>query len=199
MEEEKRVEMNHAWTLKLEDSLKEMLKDPAISGELDPRHTERTPERVAKMYLEMFHGAEKDPNSVLTTMFPSDSDEMVSLYDMDFVSYCAHHLLPFYGKAHFAYVPDGKIIGLSKIPRLIQLLSARPQVQENLCAQIADTFYSKISCRGVAVCLDAVHTCMFARGVKTLAITRTTALRGVFLNGTGAKAEFMSGIKTKER
>lgn len=197
--EETRLEMAHPWALNLENALAAMVRDPAIVGGLDPAHVANTPARVARMYREMFEGATRDPREVLTTTFPSDGDEMVSLYDMDFVSYCAHHLLPFYGKAHFAYIPNGRIIGLSKIPRLIKLLSARPQVQENLCAQIADSFMEIIQPRGVAVCLDAVHSCMFARGVKALANTRTTALRGIFLDQGHAKEEFMAAIQPKER
>lgn len=179
----------------LHAGIAQMLSRPSIAKSLDPAHLAGTPTRVCKMYREIFWGCDVEPSSALNTAFPARSDEMVSLYDMEFVSHCAHHLLPFYGKAHFAYIPNGEIVGLSKIPRLIDILAARPQVQENLCEQIADVFAETLKPRGVAVCLDAVHTCMFTRGAKKLSITRTTALRGLFLTESHAKAEFLAGIR----
>lgn len=175
-----------------------MLRQPHIHGSIHHAHIHSTPNRVCKMFEEVFWGTKVDPRTTLTTAFPAKNDEMVSLYGMEFVSHCAHHLLPFYGRAHFAYIPNGKIIGLSKIPRLIDILAARPQVQEALCEQIAQTFQEVIQPRGVAVCLDAIHTCMFTRGAKKLATTRTTALRGLFLDMGHAKEEFMSGIRRIE-
>lgn len=188
-------ESQKGWQSKLHDAVREMLDDLDPSGQIGKEHYHGTPRRVAKMFPEMFWGLSVDPASALNTAFPSKGDEMVSLYDMEFCSYCAHHLLPFYGKAHFAYIPNGQIIGLSKIARLLKILSARPQVQENLCSEMADVFMKTLKPKGVAVCMDAVHSCMFARGVRTGAVTRTTALRGLFTEHPHAKTEFMHGIK----
>lgn len=183
------------WQIKMAEAVQEMLRDLDPCGRGGREHYQGTPRRVATMYPEMFWGLSVDPASVLNTAFASSGDEMVALYDMEFCSYCAHHLLPFYGKAHFAYIPNGKIIGLSKIPRLLKILAARPQVQENLCSEMADVFMKTLDPKGVAVCMDAVHSCMFARGVRTGALTRTTALRGLFTQHPHAKTEFLQGVK----
>jgi len=172
----------------------DMLHQPYILETIGAEHIAGTPDRIVKMYDEIFAGCKINPASVLTTSFPSSGDEMVCQYDMEFISHCAHHLLPFFGKAHFAYIPNGRIIGLSKIPRLIGVLSARPQVQEKLCAEIAEEFMKAMNPLGVAVCLEAVHTCMFTRGIRKLAVTRTTAVRGIFAEHPHAKEEFLKPI-----
>lgn len=182
------------WTIALEEGVRQMLDQPDILNTIGLDHIQNTPARVAKMYREIFWGCKVNPASVLTTCFPTEGDEMVSQYDMEFISHCAHHLLPFFGRAHFAYIPNGRIIGLSKIPRLIGVLAARPQVQEKLCAEIADEFMAAVNPKGVAVCLEAVHTCMFTRGVRKRAVTRTTALRGIFETQPHAKEEFLKPI-----
>lgn len=187
------------WTQYLRSAMQGMLAQPCIEATTDPAHTKGTPDRVVRLYQQVFWGCEVDAASTLNTLFPSRRDEMVSLYDMDFLSWCSHHLLPFYGKAHFAYIPNGNLVGLSKIPRLIEALAARPQVQEVLTDQICAIFDNTVKPYGVAVCLDAVHSCMFARGVRKLAITRTTALRGAFLEKPHAKEEFFAGIERIRR
>lgn len=178
----------------LKEGISLMLHQPYIHATIGEDHIGGTPDRIVKMYDEIFAGCKTDPASVLTTSFPSSGDEMVCQYDMEFISHCAHHLLPFFGKAHFAYIPNGRIIGLSKIPRLIGVLSARPQVQEKLCAEIADEFQKAMEPLGVAVCLEAIHTCMFTRGIKKLAVTRTAAVRGIFAEQSHAKEEFLKPI-----
>jgi GTP cyclohydrolase I len=185
---------------RLEAALAEFLySSPWLLRTIGEEHLLGTPSRVVRMYYELFSGCLVDPQTALNTVFPSASDEMVTIYDIPVTSVCAHHLLPFYGRAHFAYIPNGHIVGLSKIPRLIKNLAKRPQVQENLTCQIADEFMrSQVAPRGVAVCIDAVHTCMTARGVEKPAVTRTTALRGLFMSQDKAAKEFLNGVRRLE-
>lgn len=174
--------------------------DGWLTGAIDPVHLRDTPERVVRMYEELFSGASEDPQSALSTIFPGGGEEMVTVYDIPMASVCAHHILPFYGRAHVGYIPrDGQVIGLSKIPRLVDVLSRRPQVQESLTSQIADHLMeSKLRPRGAVVCIDAVHTCMACRGIRTPAVTRTTAIRGVFRDEPSALSEFLKAVKRLE-
>ncbi len=154
-----------------------------------------TPERVARMYEEMFAGLRKDPNTVLRKTFTEKYDEMVLVRDIGFESMCEHHLLPFFGQAHIAYLPNGTIVGLSKLARAVEVLSRRPQVQERMTEELADLIMNELDARGVGVVLEASHTCMAIRGVrKPGAICATSAMRGVFQSNLSTRSEFMALI-----
>ncbi len=173
------------------------VQQPHLLAAAGQDHVQDTPKRVVKAFSEFFAGAGVDPKSVLRTEFPSEAhDQMVVIKDIEVVSFCSHHLLPFYGVAHFGYIPKKKIVGLSKVPRLISLLAARPQVQERLSDQIVQCFMDHVNPRGCGIIIECVHTCMAVRGVQKRATTRTTSLRGVFqdhhvkqefLQSTGAR------------
>jgi GTP cyclohydrolase I len=164
-------------------------EDPEREGLRD------TPDRVARMYAEMFAGLHKDPREFLQKTFTQKYDEMVLVKDIGFAAMCEHHLLPFLGKAHVAYLPKGKIVGLSKIPRVVRVLSHRPQVQERMTEQIADLLMEELDARGVGVILEASHTCMTMRGVRQAqTICTTSAMRGVFKDNPSTRAELMSLI-----
>lgn len=140
-----------------------------------------TPERVARMYEELFSGMEADPAEPLSKVFRVDNDEMVLEKDIVFYSMCEHHMLPFYGKAHIAYVPEGRVAGLSKLARTVEIYARRLQIQERMTGQIADALMTHLMPRGVMVALEAEHMCMTMRGVKKPGSrTVTTAARGVF-------------------
>lgn len=186
------------WERMIAEGLRGMLESLHEGDSLAPEdyeeHTEDTPNRVVKAYREFFVGCKIDPRKILERSFTSGSyDQMVTVMDLDVTSFCSHHLLPFVGKAHFAYVPNGKIVGLSKVPRFIDVLAARPQVQERLSQQIVDIFQDTVGPLGCGVVLDCLHTCMSVRGVKKTGITRTTALRGVFTQDT-VRNEFLTAI-----
>src|SRR5437588_10084378 len=134
-----------------------------------------TPERVARMYAELFAGLRKDPRELLEKTFTQKYDEMVLVGDIEFASLCEHHLLPFMGKAHIAYLPNGKIVGLSKIPRVVELLSRRPQMQERMTEELADLLMQALDARGVGVVVEAAHTCMTIRGVRKPGSVLTTS------------------------
>ena len=152
-----------------------------------------TPERLARMYAELFSGVHEDAGQHLATFFSERYDEMVVLRDIPFHSMCEHHLLPFIGKAHVAYMPDGKVVGVSKLARVIETLSNRPQVQERLTTQIADLLMERLDPKGVAVVLVAEHTCMTIRGVKKPGSKMiTSALRGIFKTNLATRTEVMS-------
>jgi GTP cyclohydrolase IA len=157
----------------------------------------RTPERVADMYAEIFAGLGKDPADELDVVFEADHDEMIMVRDIPLASICEHHLIPFIGKAHVAYIPNesGQITGLSKLARLVDLLAKRPQVQERLTTQIADTIEEALDPRGVLVVLEAEHLCMSMRGVrKPGSQTVTSAVRGIFRRNDATRAEAMGLI-----
>ncbi|MCU1458050.1 MAG: cyclohydrolase [Actinomycetia bacterium] len=157
----------------------------------------RTPDRVAEMYREIFGGLHEDPAHHLTVTFEADHDEMVMVRDIPLFSLCEHHLIPFHGHAHVAYIPgsDGRITGLSKIARLVDGFSRRPQVQERLTTQIADALVEVLSPRGVLVMIEAEHLCMSMRGIrKPGALTLTSAVRGLFKTNAPTRAEAMSLI-----
>jgi GTP cyclohydrolase I len=162
-------------------------EDPNREGLLE------TPDRVARMYAEVFSGLRTDPAVHLQTMFTQKHDEMVLVKDIEFASCCEHHLLPFIGKAHIAYLPNGKIVGLSKLARVVDAVARRPQVQERMTEHIADLIMTHLKPRGVGVIVEASHSCMTIRGVrKPGAMTITSSMRGGFLNDAATRSEFMS-------
>ncbi len=155
-----------------------------------------TPARVARMYQEMFAGLHSDPARHMQVVFPEQYDEMVLIRDIPFTSMCEHHLLPFTGVAHVAYIPDGKVTGLSKIARVVEEISRRPQVQERMTQEIADLINQHLETTGVAVVISAEHSCMAIRGIrKPGSTTITSALRGIFKTSEPTRAEFMSLIR----
>ncbi len=154
-----------------------------------------TPARVARMYAELFSGLHIDPSRHLKTPFEEKYDELVLVRDISFNSTCEHHLLPFMGVAHIAYLPNGKVAGLSKFARVVEEISHRPQVQERMTHLIADLIYSELDAKGVAVVLEATHTCMTIRGIrKPGSLTVTSAVRGLFKTNQSSRAEVMSLI-----
>jgi len=168
---------------RIEAAVRELLS--AIGEDLDREGLQETPQRVARMYSEIFSGLTEAPSAHLK-MFQAASDEMVIVRDIPFYSMCEHHLMPFFGKAHIAYLPrDGRVIGLSKLARVVNCYARRPQLQERLTSQVADFLYREMPCAGVAVVLEAEHLCMTMRGAKASgAQTRTSALRGSMRDGT---------------
>lgn len=169
----------------------------AIGENPDREGLRETPERVARMYEEMFSGLRKDPALVLRKTFTEKYDEMVLVKNIGFESMCEHHLLPFLGKAHIAYVPNGRIVGLSKLARIVEILARRPQVQERMNEELADLVMQELDARGVGVVLEASHTCMAIRGIrKADSLCTTSALRGVFLTNQATRSEFMAHIQT---
>jgi len=175
-------------TARIERAVREILL--AIGEDPDREGLRKTPGRVARMYAEMFRGLHDDPERYLQTSFDEGHHEMVALRDIPFHSMCEHHLMPFEGKAHIAYIPHGQIVGLSKLARVVDVLAARPQVQERLTSQIADLLAQKVKARGCAVVLEAVHTCMTCRGVKKSgSVMVTSALRGIMHSNQATRAE----------
>lgn len=177
----------------IEKAVREILKavgeDPERDGLLD------TPARVARMYGEMFAGLHLDPARHLEMTFSESYDEMVLVRDIMFNSMCEHHLMPFTGVAHVAYVPNGKITGLSKIARVVDEVARKPQVQERMTQEIADLMMTKLNSAGVAVVVSAEHSCMSLRGIrKPGSLTVTSALRGIFKDDPATRAEVMSLI-----
>ena len=157
-----------------------------------------TPERVARMYQEIFCGMEEDPRKHLQVLFTEDHEEMVLVKDIPFYSMCEHHLLPFFGKAHVAYIPrKGKITGLSKLARTVEVIAKRPQLQERLTCSIADMIMESLNALGVLVVVEAEHMCMTMRGVKKSgSMTLTSAVRGLFKNNQATRAEAFSLIRS---
>ncbi|MCG3137005.1 MAG: GTP cyclohydrolase 1 [Phycisphaerae bacterium] len=152
-----------------------------------------TPRRVAKMYAEMFSGLHSDPANLLDVLFTEQYDELVVLRDIPFNSMCEHHLLPFTGVAHVAYLPAGKVVGISKLARVVESYSRRPQVQERLTTQICDLLMQKLEAKGAAVVIKATHTCMTARGVrKPGSLMVTSAIRGLCRSDARTRAEVMA-------
>jgi GTP cyclohydrolase I len=152
-----------------------------------------TPERVARMYSELFAGMRQDPRELLAKTFTQKYDEMVIVRDIGFESICEHHLLPFTGKAHVAYLPNGKIVGLSKLARVVEALARRPQVQERMTEELADLLMRALDARGVGVIVEASHTCMTVRGVrKPGSIATTSAMRGSFKTHQETRNEFLA-------
>ena len=170
----------------------------AVGEDPDRPGLVETPRRVAHMYAEMFSGLHLEPERHLEVVFPEEYDEMVLVRDIPFTSMCEHHLLPFTGVAHVAYVPDGKVTGLSKIARVVEEVSRRPQVQERMTQTIADMVNSHLKTAGVACVISAEHSCMGIRGIrKPGSTTVTSALRGIFKTNQATRAEFMSLVNTQ--
>jgi GTP cyclohydrolase IA len=164
-------------------------EDPDREGLVD------TPDRVARMYAEVFRGLHQDPRVHLEKRFTQKYDEMLLIKDIRFESFCEHHLLPFVGQAHVAYIPNGEVIGLSKIPRVIEVLSKRPQMQERLTEELADLLMNELDAKGVGVVVEATHSCMTIRGVhKPGSSFVTSAMRGVFKERLATRTEVMSLI-----
>ncbi len=166
-------------------------EDPTREGLL------KTPERVAKALRFLTQGYQQDVEEVFNgALYSVKYDEMVVVRDIDFFSLCEHHLLPFYGKCHVAYIPNDRVVGLSKIPRLVEVFSRRLQVQERLTVQIAETLQEKLNPQGVAVVIEARHLCMMMRGVETPnAVAVTSSMHGVFLNQQKTREEFLTLIR----
>ena len=170
-------------------------EDPSREGLL------KTPERVAKAMQFLTQGYEQDPTEILkSAMFAEKYDEMVIVKDIELYSLCEHHMLPFFGKCHIAYIPNGHIVGLSKFPRMVDAFSRRLQVQERLTDQIRDCLHETLKPQGVAVCIEAQHLCMQMRGVqKQNSITTTSAFSGAFMEEDITRQEFMSLVKGLSR
>jgi len=164
-------------------------EDPAREGLLE------TPRRVADMYAEVFSGLRQDPADVLQVGFNEGYQELVLVKDIPFYSMCEHHFLPFHGVAHVGYIPNGRVVGLSKLARALEILARRPQLQERLTGQLADIIMRTVEPQGVAVVVRAEHLCMTMRGIrKPGSLTVTSAMRGVFQRNAATRAEFMSLI-----
>ncbi|HUY92462.1 MAG TPA: GTP cyclohydrolase I FolE [Pirellulales bacterium] len=164
-------------------------EDPDREGLLE------TPGRVARMYAEMFSGLHEDPRQHLKKFFTEKYDEVVLVKDISFNSMCEHHMLPFMGKAHIGYLPNGKVIGLSKLARVVEVVARRPQVQERMTETIADLLVGELEAKGVAVVVEATHSCMTIRGIrKPGSICVTSAMRGVFRSHLSSRSEIMNLI-----
>ena len=177
------------------DGVSSMLK--TVGDRVDVKGTADTPKRVANMYDEVLSGYSIDPVKLLNgAMFDVEYDEMVVVKDIDFYSLCEHHLLPFYGKAHIGYLPNNKVIGLSKIPRLVEMFARRLQVQERMTQQIAFTMDELIQPSGIGVVIEAHHLCAAMRGVRKPNTTMTTsAVRGLFKKNSSTREEFFSHVR----
>jgi GTP cyclohydrolase I len=178
---------------RIERAVREILL--AVGEDPDREGLLKTPNRVARAYGELMAGLRVDPRHHLKTVFHERYDEVVLLRDIEFHSLCEHHLLPFTGKAHVAYLPDGKVVGLSKLARLVEGFARRPQVQERLTGQIADALMEELNPIGAACVIEAVHTCMTIRGAKKHGSTMvTSALRGIFKENAASRSEVLSLI-----
>ncbi|MEK7146102.1 MAG: GTP cyclohydrolase I FolE [Patescibacteria group bacterium] len=176
-----------------EELIKELLK--TVESDVEREGLRDTPRRVDESYNHLFSGYSKNPADVLTVFDDEAYDEMIVVKNIEFYSTCEHHMLPFFGKAQVGYIPNGKIIGLSKLPRLVEIFSRRLQNQERLTTQIAEALQELIQPKGVAVVLEAKHFCMMARGVeKQMSEVSTSALKGSFKKDPSTRAEFLKLI-----
>jgi len=184
-------------TVSLKQGLAAFYSIPEIQSCIDKEHIRDTPERIFKTMFEMNAGCWEDPASYLSATFSNPNyDQILYVNDQTFVSNCAHHGLVFFGKVHFGYLPADKIVGLSKIPRMIHAFARRPQVQEQLTQQIVDTFMEKVNPKGCGVVIEAYHLCMMVRGIEQdQAYTKTTALKGCFKENDSTHQEFLQGIR----
>lgn len=178
---------------RVERAVREILlavgEDPDREGLLE------TPARVARMYAEMFSGLHDDPRVHMQKAFTEKYDEIVLVRDIAFNSICEHHLLPFMGKAHIGYMPQGRVVGLSKLARVVEVVSRRPQVQERMTETIADLIIDELGARGAAVVVEASHTCMTIRGVrKPGSLCVTSAMKGIFRSNLSSRSEVMALI-----
>ena len=177
-----------------EDAVRRLIaavgEDPQREGLLD------SPRRIAAMYREVFEGLQQDPASVLSVGFEEGHDELVILREIPFHSMCEHHFMPFHGQAHVGYLPDGRIVGLSKIARAVEIFARRPQVQERLTNQIAECIEEVLGARGVGAVIEAEHLCMTARGVRKPGSKMvTSAMRGAFRTDANTRTEFLELIR----
>jgi len=176
---------------RIERAVREILI--AVGEDPDREGLRRTPTRVARTFQELFGGLGSDPAKYLTASFSESYDEMVVLRDISFNSICEHHLMPFEGKANIAYIPDGQVVGISKLARVVEDFAHRPQVQERLTSQIADLLMEKVEAKGVAVVIHATHTCMTCRGIKKAgSVMITSAVRGSCRSDARTRGEVMS-------
>ena len=176
-----------------ENVLKQIGEDPSREGLL------KTPERVAKAMQYLTHGYDINPDDLVNqAIFHEEYSEMVIVKDIEVYSLCEHHMLPFFGKAHVAYIPDGKIVGLSKIPRVVDAYARRLQVQERLTIEIRDCIQRTLAPKGVAVVIECAHMCMQMRGVqKQNSVTTSSAFTGLFLNNDATRKEFINLVQAK--
>ncbi len=178
---------------RIERAVREILA--AVGDDPDREGLLETPARVARMYGELFSGLHTDPRVYLEKFFTEKYDEVVLVRDIEFSSVCEHHLMPFMGKAHIGYMPAGKVIGLSKLARVVEAVARRPQVQERMTEDIAELLVSELDARGVAVVIEATHTCMTVRGVrKPGSLCVTSALKGIFRSNLSTRAEVLQLI-----
>jgi len=183
---------------RMERAVREILA--AVGEDPDREGLKDTPRRVAKMYAELFSGLHEDPRAHLQRVFTEQYDEVVLVRDISFNSMCEHHLMPFMGKAHIGYMPDGKVLGLSKLARVVEVVAHRPQVQERMTETIADLLESEANAKGVAVVIEATHTCMTVRGVrKPGSLCVTSAMKGLFRSHLSSRSEVMSLIYGSRR
>lgn len=188
----------HVDHARIERAVREILL--AVGEDPDREGLLQTPARVARMYAELFHGLHENPCDHLKKFFSEDYDEVVLVRDISFNSTCEHHLLPFIGTAHIGYLPDGKVVGLSKLARVVDIVARRPQVQERMTETIANLLESELQAKGVAVVLEATHTCMTVRGVrKPGSLCVTSAMKGIFRTNLSSRSEIMSLIYTNRR
>ena len=181
-----------AVTATMRDLLAAVGEDPGREGLIE------TPGRMARMYQELFEGLFLDPEEVLAVSFREGHDEMVILREIPFYSMCEHHLLPFHGQAHVGYLPAGRIVGLSKLARAVEIFAKRPQVQERLTTQIAECIERVLGARGAGVVIEAEHLCMTARGIRKPGSRMvTSAMRGVFRSDPESRAEFLQLIRAQ--
>lgn len=182
---------------RIESAVREILA--AVGEDPDREGLRDTPARVARMYAELFSGLHLDPSRHLERVFEETYDEMVLVRDISFNSMCEHHLLPFMGVAHIGYVPNGKVAGLSKLARIVEEISKRPQVQERMTEQVADLMESELNAKGVVVVLEASHSCMTIRGIrKPGSLTVTSAVRGLFRSNESSRAEALALINGRQ-
>jgi GTP cyclohydrolase IA len=192
-QDEVRADRSHVDTTRAAAAVRELLL--AVGEDPDRPGLRDTPARVARAYAETFAGLWQDPAEVLSTVFDENHDEMVLIRDIPMYSTCEHHLVPFHGAAHVGYIPgaDGRVTGLSKLARLVDVYARRPQVQERMTRQIADALDANLTPRGVIVVVEAEHLCMGMRGIrKPGSTTVTSAVRGIFRDNAATRAEAMS-------
>ncbi len=182
---------------RIEAAVREILA--AVGEDPDREGLLETPARVARMYAEMFGGLHQEPGRHLKRVFQETYDELVLVRDISFNSMCEHHLLPFMGVAHVGYLPNGKVAGLSKLARVVEEVSKRPQLQERMTHQIADLMHTELDAKGVIVVLEATHSCMTIRGIrKPGSLTVTSAVRGLFRSSDSSRAEAMALINGRQ-
>lgn len=183
---------------RIERAVREILS--AVGEDPDREGLKETPARVARMYAELFSGLHVDPRIFLEKFFTEKYDEVVLVRDIGFCSICEHHLMPFTGKAHVGYMPAGRVIGLSKLARVVEAVARRPQVQERMTEEIANLLVSELGARGVAVVIEATHTCMTVRGVrKPGSLCVTSAMKGIFRSNLSTRSEVMQLIYGHQR